>query len=51
MKDYKHLENNETQITIMDVLASAGIGLVLIVCIYLEPLFNAFNNLIRMIAN
>ena len=50
MKDYKHLENNETTITVMDVLASAGIGLVLVVCIYLEPLFNAFNNLIIMIA-
>ena len=50
MKDYKHLENNETQITVMDVLSSAGIGLVLIVCIYLEPLLNAFNNLIIMIS-
>ena len=47
MTDYKNLENNELPMTVLDVLAAAGVGLVLVACMYLEPLFDAFSNLIR----
>ena len=49
MTDYKESKINEEHMTVIDILATAGVGLTFIALIYLEPLFDAFTYLIRSI--